>query len=161
MLGPAREVLMQNGTMLENGTVTPRRLLRLGTWVALLLGSFTTGCGKGEACEKARLEASRAWQTVAQQAGENEMKGPPGFDEMSEGQKAEHVKQWANIETQSALVSSSFTYEKITWKTADPAREKANELFNGYSGKNEFPVFAAALKTGNQRFEETSKVCRD
>jgi hypothetical protein len=71
------------------------------------------------------------------------------------------VKQWANLETQSGMVSSSFTYEKITWKTADPAREKANEIFNGYSGKGDFPVFAAALKTANQKFDETAKHCKD
>jgi hypothetical protein len=129
--------------------------------VALLAGILTFGCGKNEECQKARLEASRAWQTVAAQAGEAELKGPPGFDELSDVQKAEHVKQWANLETQSGMVSSSFTYEKITWKTADPAREKTNELFNGYSAKNEFPLFAAALKSANQRFDEAAKLCKN
>ena len=146
---------------LESGTVTARWAFRCGMPVAFLTSILTAGCGKGEECQKARLEASRAWQTVAAQAGQAEMKGPPGFDELAEGQKAEHVKQWANIETQAGMVSSSFTYEKITWKTADPAREKTNELFNAYSGKSEFPVFAAALKSANQRFEETGKLCRD
>src|SRR5262245_52378727 len=126
---------------LESGTESVRWAFRSGKLFALLAGVLAIGCGKGEACEKARLEASRAWQTVASQAGQAEMKGPPGFDELAEAQKAEHVKQWANLETQSGMVSSSFTYEKITWKTADPAREKSNEIFNGYSSKSEFPVF--------------------
>jgi hypothetical protein len=141
--------------------MTARGVIRRGTPAALLTSILLIGCGKGEACEKARLESSRAWQSVAAQAGQAEMKGPPGFDELAEAQKAEHVKQWANIETQAGMVSSSFTYEKITWKTADPAREKTNELFNGYSAKGEFPVFAAALKSANQKFEETAKLCRD
>ena len=153
---------MRDGTMLENGTVTADRVFRRGTLVALiLLGILGTGCGKDEECQRARLEASRAWQTVTTQAGQGELKGPPGFDELSEGQKAEHTKQWRNLKTQTELVSSSFTYERITWKTADPAREKANEFFNGYSAKGDFPVFAAALKSANQRFDEASKVCRD
>jgi hypothetical protein len=141
--------------------VTPRRAVVRSSAVALVVAIFACGCGKDEECEKARLEASRAWQSVAAQAGEAELKGPPGFDELSEAQKAEHVKQWANLETQSGMVSSSFTYEKITWKTADPAREKTNEIFNGYSAKGEFPLFAAALKSANQRFDEAAKLCKD
>jgi len=153
---------MQDGTKLENGTATAHRVFRRGTSVALLiLGILGSGCGKGEECQKARLEASRAWQTLTTQAGQGELKGPPGFDELSESQKAEHTKQWRNLKTQAELVSSSFTYERITWKTADPAREKTNEFFNGYSAKSDFPVFAAALKSANQRFDEAGKVCRD
>ena len=140
---------------------TARRLFRRGTAVAVLTGAFATGCGKNEECQKVRLEASRAWQTVAAQAGDAELKGPPGFEELTEAQKAEHVKQWGEIEKQSGMVSSSFTYEKITWRTADPAREKTNALFNGYSARSDFVVFAAALKTANTKFDETAKLCRD
>ena len=131
------------------------------TAVTLLLGALVFGCGKGEECEKARLEASKAWQTVTQQAGENELKGPPGFDELTEPQKADHVKQWRDMKTKAELVSSSFTYEKITWKTADPAHEQLNALFSGYSAKNDFPVFGAAVKTANGKFDTVGKFCRD
>ncbi|HEX6272261.1 MAG TPA: hypothetical protein VFZ53_04455 [Polyangiaceae bacterium] len=137
------------------------RLFRCGTAIAFLAGILATGCGRNEECEKVRLEASKAWQTVTAQAGEAELKGPPGFEELSEVQKAEHVKQWREIEKQSEMVSSSFTYEKITWKTADPAREKANQLFDAYSAKSEFLVFTAALKTANAKFDETAKLCKN
>jgi len=147
--------------MQGSGTETARRVFRCGTAVALLTGILGSGCGKSEECQKARLEASKAWQTVTTQAGEAELKGPPGFDELQEGQKAEHVKQWSQVEKQSEMVSSSFTYEKITWKTADPARAKANEVFNGYSAKGEFPMFTAALKTANARFDDAAKLCRE
>ena len=147
--------------MVGRGMETPPSALFRSSLIALLTGVFAFGCGKSEECQKARLEASRAWQTIAAQAGESELKGPPGFDELSETQKADHVKQWANLETQSGMVSSSFTYETITWKTADPARAKSNEIFNGYSAKSEFPLFAAALKTANQKFDEAAKLCKD
>jgi hypothetical protein len=147
--------------MQGSGTETARRIFRCGTAVALLTSILGTGCGKSEECEKARLEASKVWQAVAAQAGEAELKGPPGFEELTSAQKAEHVKQWSELETQSEMVSSSFTYEKITWKTADPARAKTNEVFNGYSAKGEFLVFTAALKTANARFDEAAKLCRD
>ena len=71
------------------------------------------------------------------------------------------MKQWGGVETQSEMVSSSFTYESITWKTADPARDKTNEVFNAYSAKNEFLVFSAALKTANAKFDEAAKLCRE
>ena len=147
--------------MQGSGTETAHRFFRCCTLVALFGGLVASGCGKNEECQRARLEASKAWQTVAAQAGEAELKGPPGFEELNEAQKAEHVKQWGELEKQSGMVSSSFTYEKITWKTADPAREKTNELFNGYSAKSDFVVFAAALKTANQKFDETAKFCKD
>jgi hypothetical protein len=137
------------------------RLFRCGTTLALLTATLAAGCGKNEECQRARLEASRAWQTVTTQAGEAELKGPPGFEELSDVQKAEHVKQWGEIEKQSEMVSSSFTYEKITWKTAGPARDKTNQLFDAYSAKNEFLVFSAALKTANTKFDETAKLCKD
>jgi hypothetical protein len=140
--------------------MTARRVIRCGTAVALLSGVLSTGCGKNEECERVRLEASKAWQTVAQQAGEAELKGPPGFEELTNAQKADHVKQWGEIEKQSEMVSSSFTYEHITWKTADPAREKTNQVFDAYPARNEFLVFSAALKTANSKFDEASKLCR-
>ena len=147
--------------MKGSGTESARRVVRCGTAVAFLSGILGLGCGKSEECQRARLEASKAWQTVTAQAGEAELKGPPGFDELSEAQKAEHVKQWGEVEKQSEMVSSSFTYEKITWKTADPARAKANEVFGGYSAKHEFLVFSASLKTANAKFDEAAKLCRE
>jgi hypothetical protein len=147
--------------MQGSGTETAHRFFQHGTLVALLGGLAAMGCGKSEECQRARLEASKAWQAVAAQAGEAELKGPPGFEELSEAQKAEHVKQWSELEKQSGMVSSSFTYEKITWKTAEPAREKTNALFNGYSAKSDFVVFTASLKTANQKFDETAKLCKD
>jgi len=147
--------------MKGSGTESAHRVFRCGTAVALLSGILGIACGKSEECQKARLEASKAWQTVTSQAGEAELKGPPGFEELSEPQKAEHVKQWGEVEKQSEMVSSSFTYEKITWKTADPARAKTNEVFGSYSAKNEFLVFSAALKTANAKYEEAAKLCRE
>jgi hypothetical protein len=59
------------------------------------------------------------------------------------------------------MVFKSFAFEKITWKTADPAREEANRTFNTYFARDNFTVMAAALKTANDKYEGASKLCRD
>ena len=122
---------------------------------------FTLACGKNEECTKARLEASDAWKTVTTQAASARLNGWIGFEELPETKKAEHVKAFQEIEKQSEMVHSSFNYEKITWKTSDPARTEAGKAFEGYFGKENFTIFAAALKTANQRYESAAKLCRD
>jgi hypothetical protein len=127
----------------------------------ILAFCFTIACGKNEECTKARLEASDAWKTVTAQAGAARLNGWIGFDELPEAKKAEHVKAFQEIEKQAEMVHSSFNYEKITWKTSDPARSETNKAFDGYFGKENFTIFAAALKTANQRYEHAAKACRD
>jgi hypothetical protein len=122
---------------------------------------FTLACGKNEECTKARLEASDAWKTVTSQAAAARLSGSSGLDELTEAKKAEHAKAFGEIEKQAEMVHSSFNYEKITWKTSDPARSEAGKAFESYFGKENFTIFAAALKTANQRYEAAAKVCRN
>jgi hypothetical protein len=121
---------------------------------------FTLACGKNEECTRARLEASDAWKTVTSQAASARLNGWIGYEDLSEDKKAEHVKSFQQLEKQAEMVSSSFAYEKITWKTSDPARSAANSAFDGYFAKDNFTIFAAALKTANQRYETAAKACR-
>jgi hypothetical protein len=136
----------------------PLAMTRSAPIFALL---FTLACGKSEECTKARLEASDAWKTVVSQAAAARLNGGGAFEELPEAKKAEHVKAFQEIEKQSEMVHSSFNYEKITWKTSDPARAAAGQAFDGYFGKDTFTIFSAALKTANQRYEAAAKVCRD
>ena len=133
----------------------PQRLVCFALTLAAL------GCGKGEECTKARLAASDSWKSIVDQAGQAKLKGWLGFDDLPEPKKAEHVKAFTEIETQSDMVFKSFAFEKITWKTADPAREETNRTFNNYFARDNFTVMNAALKTANERFESASKLCRD
>jgi hypothetical protein len=132
----------------------------MGRYGSLLLLALALGCEKGEECTKARLAASDAWQSVTSQAGNAKVKGWIGFDDLSEPQKAEHVKTWTGIETQSEMVWKAFAFERITWKTSDPARQEARQKFDGYFAKDNFSLFAAALKAAEQKYDEASKVCR-
>jgi hypothetical protein len=131
---------------------------RFGLFACVVLA---VGCQKGgEACTKARLEASDAWKTVESQAGNVKVHGWPGFEELSDAQKAEAVKTWGAIETQANMVFSSFAYARITWKTADPAREETHQKFQGFFAKDNFTLFNAALKTADQKYDAASKLCR-
>jgi hypothetical protein len=122
---------------------------------------FTLACGRNEECTKARLEASDAWKTVTTQAASARLNGWIGFEEIADEKKAEHVKAFQEMEKQAEMVHSSFNYEKITWKTADPARDATGQAFGSYFGKDNFTLFAAALKTANERYEAAAKQCRD
>jgi hypothetical protein len=133
----------------------PRRLLGLAVLLAPL------GCGKGEECTKARLAASESWRSIMTQVSDAKLRGSPDFEELAEPKKAEHVKVFTTLETQSDMVFKSLAFEKVTWKTADPAREETNRTFANYFGKDNFTVLSAALKTANEKYEAASKLCRD
>src|SRR3954469_20057416 len=98
----------------------------MGRYGFIAIAVLALGCQKGEECTKARLAASDAWKTVTSQAGNAKVNGWGGLGDLTETQKADSVKAWTGIETQSDMVFKSFSYERITWKTADPAREETN-----------------------------------
>lgn len=135
--------------------------MRPGRLLCLAISLSALGCGKGEECTKARLAASDAWKNIVDQAGQAKLKGWLGFDDLPEPKKAEHVKTFTEIENQADMVFKSFAFEKITWKTSDPAREATNRTFDGYFAKDNFSLMAASLKTANERYESTSKLCRE
>lgn len=123
-----------------------------------------SACSKtdDEACVKARMDASDHWKNVYEQAAAAKNKGGwLEFEDLPQTQKVAHVRAWTNVETQSEMVFKSFAFEKITWKTAAPAREKANAEFQNYFGKDHYALFSAALAAANQRFETTANTCKD
>jgi len=124
-----------------------------------LLGAL--GCAKTEECTRARLTASDAWKTVMSQAGEARLTGSLDFEDLPGAKKAEHVKAFTQMEKQAEMVFTSFAYEKITWKTSDPARAATDQAFNGYFGKDNYKILSAALKTANDKYEAVAKACRD
>ncbi|HEV8547696.1 MAG TPA: hypothetical protein VGQ57_01690 [Polyangiaceae bacterium] len=134
----------------------------MGRYGFIAIAMLALGCQKGaEECTKARMAASDAWKTVMSQAGNAKVNGWVGFDDLTESQKADSVKAWTGIETQSDMVFKSFAYERITWKTSDPAREETNRQFGGYFAKDNFSLFAAALKTANGKYDAAAKACRE
>jgi hypothetical protein len=135
--------------------------MRPGRFLPLALVLLLLGCENGEECTKARHAASNSWKAVVDQAGSAKLKGWIGFDDLSETQKADHVQAFTKIETQADMVFKSFAYERITWKTADPARTQANQLFGSYANRDAFSLFAATLKAANDKYDVAAKACRD
>ena len=64
---------------------------------------------------------------------------------MPESGRCEGVKTWAAIETQADMVFNSFAYERITWKTADPAREETHQKLQGFFATGMLINVAAAM----------------
>ena len=132
-------------------------------FVAMSLVSlmWATGCKDSEACAKARNASSDAWKAVTESAAKNKVAPNIGIDELPPDKKGPHVEAWGAIEKQADMISSSFLYEKITWNTADPAQQKANDAFAGYFAKDKFKSFETQLRDANDKYKAASVVCRD
>jgi hypothetical protein len=138
-------------------TLQPRKLLLLS--VTLL--TLSAGCKDEEKCTKARGAANDAWKAVTLSAGKNKVAPNIGIDELPADKKGAHVEAWGTIEKQSEMIASSFAYEKITWKTSDPALQKADAAFDGYFAKEKFRSFDMELKDANDKYKAAAAACRD
>ena len=128
--------------------------------LAFALSLLLLACESNVACHKARLEGSDAWKRVAESAGKLKLQGRPGFEELDQAQKAKHHEAFAEVEKQADMVFQSFAYEKITWNTADPAKQKANQAFNDYPAKSEYTSFQMTLNGANKQFDATAAACK-
>jgi len=119
------------------------------------------GCKDQEKCDKARNAAADAWKAVTETASKNKLAPQIGIEELPADKKAEHVQVWSTIEKQSDMIASSFNYAKITWNTAEPAMQKANAAFDGYSLKDQFKSFQIQLKGANDSYKATADACKE
>jgi hypothetical protein len=126
----------------------------------LLLSTGALGCEDKEACTKARLPAADSWKAVMEASSKNKLSLNTDLEEIPAERKDEHVEAWSTIEKQAEMIHSSFLYEKITWKTADPAREKANGAFAGYFAKDKYKGFQINLDDANAKYQAASQACR-
>ena len=125
-----------------------------------LVVSSLAGCESNEACEKERLLASTKWKAVAESAGKLKNTGGPGWEDLDTTRKAKHHEAFAEVERQAQMVFESFAFQKITWNSANPGRQKANQAFEGYGGKGDYRAFQTTLLAANKQFEQTAKVCK-
>lgn len=138
-------------------TLRTIRFVLLTATATLALG----GCKDQEVCAKARNAASSSWKLVTETAAKNKVSPNIGLDELPADKKAPHVEAWGTIEKQSDMIQSSFNYEKITWKTADPALEKTNAAFAGYFARDKFKSFEMELKDANDKYQATATACKE
>jgi hypothetical protein len=136
------------------------RVLSLVTFASLSM-PLLTGCENDEACTKARLDGADAWKAVYEQSSKLRLNGGLAFDELTQDKQAEHSRALEAVATQSEMVFKSFAYEKITWNTAGPARDKANQAFEGFFNKDKYPGLAEQLKAANARYEAVKAACGD
>jgi hypothetical protein len=137
-----------------------RRLVYSLACLTLTLAA-TTGCKDEAQCTKARNAASDAWKVVNEAAAKNKVAPETGIDEIPMDKRSAHVEAWATLEKQSEMISSSFNYAMITWKTADPALAKANAAFDGYFAKEKFRSFDLQLRDANEKYKAAAAACRE
>ena len=118
------------------------------------------GCESNEACEKERLVASTKWKEVSETASKLKLSGGMGFEDLDAARKAKHHEAFAEVEKQAQMVFESFAFQKITWNTAGPARQKANQAFDNYGGKADYRAFQTALAGANKQFDRTAQLCK-
>jgi hypothetical protein len=138
--------------------------MRIGSLFAvaslfLMLALAVSGCSKDEACTRARLHAADSWKAVTEGAGKLKLEGGSAFDDLTKEKQADHAKQFGEIEKQSDMVFKSFAYEKITWKTAGPAREKTNTTWEAFFNKEKYPLFGGSLKAANGEYDAVKAAC--
>jgi len=75
-------------------------------------------------------------------------------------QKGEHYKIWEEIEKQTDMIFKSFAFEKITWNTAEPAKQKAEKAFDGYFDKAEYKGFQTSLEDAAKKFQAAEAACK-
>jgi len=117
-------------------------------------------CKTNEECTKARLEASDAWKDVEGKANVWKLQGAVGYEDYDERQKAEHYRIFNGIGTGAEAVWKAFAFEKITWSSADPARDQANKDFKSYWAADKYANFHALLDRANKLYENTAKKCK-
>jgi hypothetical protein len=118
------------------------------------------GCKDDEACQKQRLEGSDKWKAVYESASRLKLSGGPGWEDLDATLKARHHDAFAEVEKQSEMVFQSFAFQKITWNTADPARDKANKAFHEYSAKGDYKAFQTTLDGANKQYDLTASACK-
>lgn len=132
----------------------------LGALGLLTLLLSSTGCGKNEECEKARLAAATSWEDVKKQASKFKFTGVAGFESLSTEQRAEHHKVFDEIETQAGLVFDSFAFQQITWTAAKNGRDKVQKAFEGYRDKDKYTSFSTQLQGAYKKYDAAEAACR-
>ncbi len=129
-------------------------------WLLVAVATFVGCQGERPKCRVARTEAAESWKLVSEKAAKLEHSGGPGFEELTQDQKAEHARVFGEIQKQAELVFQSFAFSKITWGTAKPARDIARRQFDGYNNKSEYRGFQTILDGAGERYEAAHSACQ-
>jgi hypothetical protein len=92
-------------------TATPLLFIMTRLLVALVLPIAVTGCETSRDCEKARLKAHRAYQTLNEVAIQRKLAGVDS-------------EKWMVVENRTDTLRSSFATAQVTWKSAEKARKE-------------------------------------
>jgi len=76
-----------------------------------------SGCKDNETCEKARLSLAKTWGSLRESAAKRKLAGVD-------------VEGWAFVEERAALAESSFITTRVTWTSAENAKNDLAQRVN-------------------------------
>jgi hypothetical protein len=116
--------------------------------VALAL-PLIAGCENREECERARLQAYRAYQTLYTAAVQRKLAGV-------------QPEQWALLENKADLLQSAFATQQVTWKSAEKTRAEVQTALESVHTDNEvnLEIFKGSANEAFKLQEQFAKQCR-
>lgn len=123
-----------------------KRLVMLSISVVALA---QLGCESREECERARLQAFRAYQTLHAAAVQRKLAGV-------------EPEQWAQLENKADLLQSAFATQQVTWKSAEKTRAEVQTALASVRTDNEvnLEIFKGSAQEALRLQEQFEKQCR-
>jgi hypothetical protein len=106
-------------------------------------------CETSTECEKARLQAFRAYQTLHSAAMQRKLAGV-------------NVEQWAAVENKTDLLQSAFATQQVTWRSAEKTKVEVASALTSVKTDNDvnLEIFKGSAKEAFELQEALSKQCR-
>lgn len=79
----------------------------------LALVALLPGCEASQECERSRLNLAKSWRTLAESASRRELAGVD-------------IEGWKWVRGRAQLLESSFMTTRVTWESANKARQELN-----------------------------------
>lgn len=131
------------------GTIAPTRSSSAPLVSACLLACFAVGCMESRECERARLDAHKAFTELGQEAVQRR---EAGVDKDG----------WEKAATKIGTLTSSFATNQVTWDSAVRARDELSQTLGMLKTDREinlemFKTSAAAAFTSQDQY---ANLCR-
>jgi hypothetical protein len=106
-------------------------------------------CDDNTECERARLQAFRAYQTLHSAAVQRKLAGVD-------------VEQWAAVENKTDLLQSAFATQQVTWRSAEKTKQEVAAALNSVKTDNavNLEIFKGSANEAFNLQEALAKQCK-
>src|SRR5262245_44218134 len=106
-------------------------------------------CESNSECEKARLQAFRAYQTLHAAAVQRKLAGVD-------------VEQWSSMENKTDLLQSAFATQQVTWRSAEKTKQEVATALDSVKTDNDvnLEIFKGSAREAFNLQEALAKQCK-